>query len=482
MVPSPELRPPSRFALAGDELRCLECLRGKSSESDVPSVTRSFLLARGYIESFKGGVALTPRGRTALLCATNVQMPSNRDGRIPMKLSLIADTELPATASTPCKSDVPAVGSTDPFFISLVGAIQGPVFVKDHRLQYVYVNEPLCRLLGRTHAELINRSDFDIGPVEQAEEFRRADRAVMADGLPRSFAETLINFSGDRIPILTSKSRFQVPGREAEDGHYLLGMITDTTQQKRAESALRSSKIAAEAANRSKSSFLANMSHELRTPLNAIIGFSEVIKDDVFGRDHERYRAYADDIFQSGGHLLKLINDILDISKIDAGKYQLNEEPCDLGEAVSGALLFVRDVADRGGVALHQAVPATLPLLRADLRAVTQILINLVGNAVKFTGPGGRVDITATIAEDRLSVTVADTGIGMKASDIPLALAPFQQLDSAWERKYEGTGLGLPLTDALLKLHGGSIEIDSTLGSGTTVAAHFPADRTLARP
>lgn len=484
MVPSPEVRPLSRFSLTGEELRCLEVFRSKSSGADVPSVTRSFLLARGYLESCKGAVALTPRGRTALLCAMNVPMPPNREGRDPSLAPLIPGAELPCTASPPRKtiSEAPSIGSTEPFFISLVGAIQGPVFVKDHRLRYVYVNEPLCHLLGRTQAELIGRCDFDLSPAEQAEEFRRADRAVMADGLPRSFAETLTNVSGDRIPILTSKSRFHLAGRGTEGGHYLLGMITDTTLQKRTESALRSAKIAAEAANRSKSSFLANMSHELRTPLNAIIGFSEVIKDGVFGQDHERYRGYADDIFQSGGHLLKLINDILDISKIDAGKYQLNEEPCDLAEAVSGALLFVRDVADRGGVALHHAVPPTLPMLQADLRAVTQILINLVGNAVKFTDPGGRVDITATIVEDRLSVSVTDTGIGMKPSDIPLALAPFQQLDSAWERKYDGTGLGLPLTDALLKLHGGSIQIDSALGFGTTVTAHFPAERTLARP
>lgn len=414
----------------------------------------------------------------------NVQILPSREDRAPPLLSLVPSAEKSGleNAGRPTDSGAPAIISIDPFFIGLVGAIQGPVFVKDYRLRFVYVNEPFCRLLSRTEAELIGRNDFDLGPAEQAEKFRQVDLAVMADGQPRSTPETITNLSGERIPILTSKSRFSIPGPGGSGGNYLLGMIIDTTLQKRAEGALRSAKIAAEAANLSKSSFLANMSHELRTPLNAIIGFSEVIKDSVFGADHERYRAYADDIFRSGGHLLKLINDILDISKIDAGKYQLNEEACDLGEAVSAALLFVRDTARSGGVTLHQAIPPTLPLLRADLRAVTQVLTNLVGNAVKFTGPGGRVDITARIAEDRLSITVADTGIGMKPSDIPLALAPFQQLDSAWERRYEGTGLGLPLTDALLKLHGGSIEIDSALGSGTTVTAHFPAERTLARP
>jgi signal transduction histidine kinase len=264
-------------------------------------------------------------------------------------------------------------------------------------------------------------------------------------------------------------------------GPYLLGCIADTTHQKHAESELRSAKFAAEAANRSKSSFLANMSHELRTPLNAIIGFSEVIKDSVFGVDHERYRNYANDIFHSGGHLLKLINDILDISKIDAGKYHLNEEACDLSECVSAALRFVRDAAAGGGVTLHDHVSPTLPLLRADLRSITQIVTNLVANAVKFTEPGGRIEIAAAHVDGCLSISVADTGIGMKPSDIPLALAPFQQLDSAWRRRYEGTGLGLPLTKALLKLHGARLQIDSEPACGTTVTARFPAERTIPR-
>ncbi len=235
---------------------------------------------------------------------------------------------------------------------------------------------------------------------------------------------------------MTTKSRFDVPGRSP----CLLGLITDHTGRKRVESDLVSAKIDAESANFSKSSFLANMSHELRTPLNAIIGFSEVIKDGVFGVDHQRYRKYADDIFQSGGHLLRLINDILDISKIDAGKYQLNVEDFDVAEAISAALLFVRETAAAGGLVLHHAIPAGLPFLSADRRAVTQVVTNLVANAVKFTDAGGRVDVAATLVDGCLSISVSDTGIGMKPEDIPIALAPFEQLDGAWDRKYQGTG------------------------------------------
>jgi len=397
---------------------------------------------------------------------------ANRESHASPHLSLVhsADWESDSTA--------PEAGSVDALFFSLVGAIQNPVFVKDERLRFVYVNTAFRALMARPRAKRISPRDFEVRLCDQAHGLRRINLAVIADGLPRETAEAITDASGNEFTIVTSKSRFEVPGR----GRYLLGVITDTTLRTQNESALVSAKIAAEAANLAKSCFLANMSHELRTPLNAIIAFSEIIKDGVFGVDHARYQGYADDIFRSGGHLLKLINDILDLSKIDAGKYQLNEEACDLSEAVTAALLFVRDAAQSGAVTLHHLVPPELPPLWADLRAVTQIVTNLVANAVKFTEPGGRIEITATLAGDGLSISIADTGIGMKPTDIPRVLIPFQQLEGAWERKYEGTGLGLPLTKALLTLHGGSLQIDSELGLGTTVTARFPVERTIQRP
>jgi len=402
----------------------------------------------------------------------NLQIMSKHDHRAPLDLP-----PAPPGDSAEWQSEsAAAAGPADSFFLNLVGAIQNPVSVKDAQLRFVHVNDAFCAITGRTRGELIGRT---AAPSEQSEPLRQLDLAVLADGLPRQSADVLTTTEGEQTTILRSKSRFDVPGRFG--GPYLLGIITDTTLQRRAESELRSATFAAEAANRSKSSFLANMSHELRTPLNAIIGFSEVIKDSVFGVDHERYRSYANDIFHSGGHLLKLINDILDISKIDAGKYHLNDEACDLSESVSAALRFVRDAASSGGVTLHDDVSPALPLLKADLRSITQIITNLVANAVKFTGPGGRIEIAAANVDGCLSISVADTGIGMKPSDIPLAMAPFQQLDSAWARRYEGTGLGLPLTKALLKLHGASLQIDSEPGCGTTVTARFPIERTIPR-
>ena len=401
----------------------------------------------------------------------NVQIMSKRAGIAAPVLSLASTADWP-TAS------VSNIEPANALFLNLLGAIHGPVFVKDVRLRFIYVNDAFCSLMARTRDELMGRTDFDVTRPDQAHGFWETDLAVMADGLPRNTAEELVDSRDPELSIVTTKSRFDVPGRSP----CLLGMITDLTGRKRIESDLRSAKIDAESANFSKSSFLANMSHELRTPLNAIIGFSEVIKDGTFGVDHCRYQNYAADIFQSGGHLLRLINDILDISKIDAGKYELNVEDFDVEDAIAAALLFSRETATAGGLALRHEVPAEFPLLSADRRAVTQIVTNLVANAVKFTDTGGRVDVAAALVDGCLSISVSDTGIGMKPEDIPLALAPFQQLESAWDRKYQGTGLGLPLTNALIALHGGSLLIESELGIGTTFTAHFPAERTVERP
>jgi signal transduction histidine kinase len=400
----------------------------------------------------------------------NVQIMSKRATIAAPLLSLVSSVDWPS--ANPLTTE-----PTNALFLNLLGAIPGPVFVKDDHLRFIYVNDAFCALIARARADLMGRTDFDVARSDQAQGFRATDIAVMADGLPRNTAEELIDSRGNALAIVTTKSRFDVPGRSP----CLLGLIADHTAGKRAESELITAKLEAESANISKSSFLANMSHELRTPLNAIIGFSEIIKDGLFGVDHQRYRTYADDIFLSGGHLLRLINDILDISKIDAGKFQLNVEAFDVAEAVSAALLFVREAAAAGGVVLHVAIPAGLPLLSADRRAVTQIVTNLVANAVKFTDSGGHVDVAATMVEGCLSISVSDTGIGMKPEDIPLALTPFQQLEGAWDRKYQGTGLGLPLTNAMIALHGGALVIKSQLGLGTTATAHFPKERTVQR-
>ncbi len=254
---------------------------------------------------------------------------------------------------------------------------------------------------------------------------------------------------------------------------------TDITERKYVEEAMVVAMEEAGVANRAKSEFLANMSHELRTPLNAIIGFSEIIKDERLGPvGSAKYRDYADDISESGQHLLALINDILDLSKIESGTDELHEENIEISETANAIMKLVMGIARTGNVELELDVSDDIPMLRADEHKVKQILLNLLSNAIKFTPGGGKVTLKIwSRAESGYVFQVIDTGIGIAFEDIPKALARFQQIDSGLDRKHEGTGLGLPLTKSLVEMHGGSLDLQSQIGVGTTVTVRFPAER-----
>jgi signal transduction histidine kinase len=237
---------------------------------------------------------------------------------------------------------------------------------------------------------------------------------------------------------------------------------------------------AAAAASQAKSQFLAAMSHELRTPLNAIIGFSEMLNREMFGSLGDvRYRDYARNIFDSGNHLLGLINDVLDFSKLEAGRFELQDEAVDVAKIVTDTAAIIGQQAERGSLHLSLDLAQPLPRVRADGRRLRQILLNLISNAIKFTPEGGDVKVSAAIVDGDLVFVVADTGIGMSADDIPKALTRFGQIDSSFSRKYDGTGLGLPLSKRLAELHGGSLQIESVLGNGTTVTVRLPRERVL---
>jgi len=234
-------------------------------------------------------------------------------------------------------------------------------------------------------------------------------------------------------------------------------------------------------ANRAKSKFLAAMSHELRTPLNAIIGFSDLMISQTFGPlGDARYKDYLKDIRNAGEHLLLLINDVLDLSRVDAGKLQLNPEALSIGHTVAEALSMVQTFADTADVALQSDVARDLPNVFADARRITQVLINLLSNAIKFTPAGGHVVVAAHLVSDGLAISVRDTGIGIAPADIAKTMEEFTQIDSSLARQYPGSGLGLPLARQLMKLHGGSLTLESELGAGTTVTAKIPASRVLA--
>jgi signal transduction histidine kinase len=257
------------------------------------------------------------------------------------------------------------------------------------------------------------------------------------------------------------------------------GTAQDVTELRTRETALLEAKNAAEEANRTKSEFLAQMSHELRTPLNAIIGFSEIMQREALGPiGTPQYRDYVNDIATSAAHLSQMINDVLDVAKLEAGKFQIYEDVVRPADLVERALRIVTPRADSGGVALRHAAAVDDVSLIADGQKLLQVLLNLLSNAIKFTPAGGRVSLSAGLDGDRgFRLSVSDTGIGMSPEDQQVALSPFGQVDSSLARRYEGTGLGLPLSKALVDLHGGRLEIDSAPEDGTTVHVVLPGAR-----
>jgi len=263
-------------------------------------------------------------------------------------------------------------------------------------------------------------------------------------------------------------------------GGGLILSFTDVTDRKRTEQTLREAKEAAERGNRAKNTFLANISHELRTPLNAIIGFSEMMKHEIFGPlEPASYRPYLDDIHDSGMHLLELINDILDLSKAEAGMTDLAETQVDVSGIVHGSVRMLARRATNAGLTITPDLPDRLPLLLADERRMRQIVLNLLSNAVKFTDEGGRIVISARAEADGFVIAVTDSGIGMTPEELERVMEPFVQADARLSRKYEGSGLGLPLTKALVEAHGGTLRLDSESGRGTVATVIFPVARII---
>ena len=257
----------------------------------------------------------------------------------------------------------------------------------------------------------------------------------------------------------------------------LYGLLQDMTREKRNQAALQHALEETEAANRAKSRFLATMSHELRTPLNAIIGFSEMMHAELLGPlGNKRYSDYAGSINESGRYLLDLINDILDMSKIEAGKYELLHEPVNVAKAIRLACHMVENSVREKGLQLSFTTQNETTAIEADRRAFMQIMLNLLSNAVKFTEEGGTITIQINdYPENRIAISVADTGIGIPADKLGRIGLPFEQVSSAMTRGHGGTGLGLAITKKLVEMHDGDLTINSTFGQGTTVSVILPA-------
>ncbi len=336
-------------------------------------------------------------------------------------------------------------------------------------------NAPFAAMLGyKDVASLLAGQDAAAtGPFADADAGRRFLERIAERGAAHGVLLRLACADGSVMTALLS-------GYVAANGDGRCEIIAlDVTEANERERKMKSALEEARYADRAKSEFLANISHELRTPLNAIIGFSEVLMDrNLRPRNPDTVEEYLTDIRESGLHLLSLVSDLLDVSRIEAGRTELREEELDLADLADSAIRMVRRQATEGGVRIAFVGDRSNCLMRADRRAVKQILVNLLSNAVKFTPSGGSVSVRcAGQPNGSLDVLVTDTGVGIAAEDIPLVLERFGQVDDSPRVNGEGTGLGLPLAQALIKLHGGELSINSKPDAGTTVRVRFPAER-----
>ena len=352
------------------------------------------------------------------------------------------------------------------------------IVLKDPDGRYLIANRQWKSWFNIGGDEYLNKTIFDFIPAEYAAPIDAHDRQALDNPVPVEKEFRIPYPDGITRDILSQK--FPIMGADGEC--VAIGeILSDITERKRAEVALRQAKETAEYANRAKTEFLANMSHELRTPLNSIIGFSDLLKDGVFGPiGIPKYEEFAKDINKSGLHLLELIGDILDISKIEIGEMDLAEEPLDIGETVETCMMMVREKSLIAKVSLTSEMPGGLPLLHADQRRVKQILLNLLTNAIKFTPPEGSVVLEAGLNEGGgIAIEIRDSGVGIAPEEIPQVLEPFGQGGDVMTRDHDGTGLGLSLAKSLTEMHGGTLSIDSQLGKGTTITVSFPGHRTV---
>ncbi len=360
---------------------------------------------------------------------------------------------------------------TSIFDVSEVGIV-----VTDQDQRIVRVNDSFVRIYGWGRDDLIGHDFLHLIAEDERELARRNHDEFIRSGIRSSGEMKVVRKDGNIANALFTTAALEL----SQGRRFQVTTIMDITLRKQMELSLRLAKEQADTANQTKSAFLANMSHELRTPLNAIIGFSEMMMKETFGElGNEKYKEYLADIHLSARHLLEIINEVLDMSKIEAGRVELDEEYLSVADLVASVSRMMASRAFSSGLKIEEHVEEDLPPLYADPRLVRQILINLVGNAVKYSRTDGTIDIIARKAKDQsLELIVQDMGIGIPRERIKDALEPFGQVSIPHEdNKMQGTGLGLPLAKAMAELHDGMLQLESDEGKGTTVTVIFPAAR-----
>ncbi len=345
--------------------------------------------------------------------------------------------------------------------------------------QFLSANPALARIFGydtEDHLLKLVRNAHEQLFVNPAERIQFLKNNTGEDRESAFYESQALRSTGERIWV---RENFRPVFDGMKNVLYYEGSIEDITERKEAEVALKEAKIQSDMASRAKSEFLANISHELRTPLNSIIGFSEIIRNQVFGPiEPPSYTEYAANIYDSGKNLLSIINQILDISRIDAGERELNESLVDVRKIASTCLDLMRPKINHAGLTIVDTVPENLPKLVAEEVALKQMLLNLLTNAVKFTAHGGRITLSAEIeSSGKLRISVTDTGVGLSEDQIEKASSPFGLVDGRLDKGTGGAGLGLSLVHSLLRLHGGKLDLISQKGIGTTASLIFPAER-----
>ncbi len=357
------------------------------------------------------------------------------------------------------------------FDVSEIGIV-----VTDHKSRIVRVNESFVRIYGWARDELVNADLADLVTPDERDDIRARHDEFIRSGVQGSGELKIIRKDGSISNVMYTTATLEL----SQKRRFQVTTVVDITLRKQMEQSLRLAKDQADTANRAKSTFLANMSHELRTPLNAIIGFSEMMLKHTFGPvGHDKYDEYLNDMHLSARHLLDIINEVLDMSKIEAGKMELDESEVDVGGLIKSVMRMVASRAFGSDLKMETSIAPNLPRLYADERLVRQILINLITNAVKFSRKGGKVNVEAHEMKDgEMEVVVIDEGVGIAKEKIARALEPFGQVsDNPEDARHQGTGLGLPLAKAMIELHGGEMALESEEGKGTKVYVRFPRRR-----